>query len=40
MLKLDSTLKMAKKSAVGTPSNLGLIFEHITILKEVRILSI
>ena len=29
-----------KKSVVGTPSNLGLILEHITILNEVRILSI
>ena len=28
-----------KKSVVGTPSNLGLILEHITMLTEVQILA-
>jgi len=28
-----------KQSVIGTPSNLGLILEHITNLDEVRILS-
>ena len=30
---------IGKKSVVGTPSNFGLILEHITTLTEVPILS-
>jgi hypothetical protein len=43
--KLADPTKLAKfvlkqvKSNVESPSNLGLILEHITILSEVRILS-
>jgi hypothetical protein len=36
----SDTWESGKKYVVGTPSNLGLILEHITSLAEFRIVSI